>query len=170
MSRGRDRTPGTADLLQVQRYVDGELSPEASRALAGRLRDEPSLQVALEAARAQRRLFADDPAAELPAKPLVEVESILEHVRRLPSREELVGLVENEELSEVVAATGRRWLVAAALLLTATVLFGARLIRPSGGEAYAQEAAELRQLDEIYRKLQEQGKGLGHRRGSGSGR
>lgn len=167
------RTPRAADLLEVQRYVDGELSPEALAAFEARLRADPSLLAAVEAARAQRRLFADDPAALLP-KPLAVADAILEQVRRLPRRQDLMRLVEGDELAAVVAATGRRWLIAAALLLVAALLFGAGLIRPSGGEAHARDAAELRQLDEIYRNLQDQGKGLRRssrsRSGSGSGR
>ena len=154
------RTPRKADLLQVQRYVDGELSPEGCAAFEARLGEEPSLLVAVEAAREQRLLFQDDPAGQLPPKPLGVADAVMDQVRRLPRREQLIQLVEGDELADVMAATGRRWLIAAAALLVVALLFGARLIQPSGGDVHARDEIELRQLDEVYRKLQEQGKGL----------
>jgi anti-sigma factor RsiW len=153
-----------ADLMEVQRYVDGELSPERRTAFEARLGDEPALAAALESARAQRHLFADDPARELPPKPLDVAEAVMDQVRRLPRREELMQLVEGDELAGVVASTGRGWLIAAAILLVAALLFGAQLIRPSGGKAHARDQVELQRLDKIYRRLQQEGQGLPARR------
>jgi len=164
------RVPRRVDLLQVQRYVDGELSPGGCAAFEARLGEEPSLLAAVEAAREQRRLFQDDPAGQVPPKPLGIADTVMDQVRRLPRREELMQLVEGEELADVVATTGRRWLIAAAVLLVAAVLFGARLIQPSGGEAHARDEVELRQLDEAYRELQKQGKGFPASLGRRSGR
>ena len=58
-------TPKKADLLQVQRYVDGELSPDSRTVFEARLQEEPALLQAVEAAREQSQLFRDDPAADL---------------------------------------------------------------------------------------------------------
>lgn len=153
-----------ADLMEVQRYVDGELSSERLAAFEARLGDEHALRAAVESARAQRRLFEDDPAKELPSKPLGVADAVMDQVRRLPRREELMQLVEGDELAGVVANTGRGWLIAAAILVVAALLFGTQLIRPSGGKAYAQDQVELQRLDKIYRRLQQEGQGLPARR------
>ncbi|MHC4077417.1 MAG: hypothetical protein ACYST0_03120 [Planctomycetota bacterium] len=159
------RTPRKADLLQVQRYVDGELAAADRAALEARLGEEPTLLAAVEAARDQCRLFQDDPAKQLPPRKPAPgqggvVDAVMDQVRRLPRREELVRLVEGDELAEVAAAVGRRWLVAAAVLFVVALLFGARLIQPSGGEARAADETELQKLDDAYRELLNQGKGL----------
>ena len=161
------RTPRQADLLQVQRYVDGELAPADRTAFEARLGEEPTLLAAVATARDQRRLFQDDPGKRLAPKTPAPapgqsgvVDAVMDQVRRLPRREELVRLVEGDELADVAATVGRNWLVAAAVLIVVALLFGARLIQPSGGEAEAAAETELRKLDDAYRELQKQGKGL----------
>lgn len=149
-----------ADLMEVQRYVDGELSPDRRAHFEARLGEEAALRAAVEAARDQRRLFQDDPAGQLPPKPLDVADAVMDRVRGLPRRDQLMQVVEGDELADAVAATARGWLLAAAVLVVAALLFGARLIRPSGGEAHARDQVELERLDEIYRELQERGEGL----------
>ncbi len=148
-------TPKKADLLQVQRYVDGELSPDSRTVFEARLQEEPALLKAVEAAREQSQLFQDDPAADLGPPRASVMNAVMDQVQRLPRREPPM------QLADEAATVGRRWLVAAAVLLVAALLFGFKLIQPPGPET-AQAAAEdeLRELDDAYRHLQSKDQGL----------
>ncbi len=154
------RTPKKADLLQVQRYVDGELSPDSRTAFEARLGEEPTLLEAVEAAREQRQLFRDDPAAELGPPRGSVVDAVMDQVGRRPRREQLMRLVEGDELADEVATVGRRWLIAAAVLFVVALLFGAKLIQPPGPATAQAAENELKKLDDAYRQLQSQDKGL----------
>ena len=160
------KTPNKSDLLQVQRYVDGELSPAGSNDFEARLREEPSLLVVVEAARAQRRLFRDDPDAQLAHVPVDTVdtvdtvEAVMDQVRRLPQREELMQLADGDELADVAAALGRRWLIAAAVLFVVALLFGTRLLQPMDERDLPADSKELQKLDDRYRDLMNKGEGL----------
>ncbi len=153
-------TPKKADLLQVQRYVDGELSPDSRTAFEARLEEEPTLLMAVEAAREQRQLFRDDPAADLGPPRASVMNAVMDQVQRLPRREQLMQMVEGDELADEAANVGRRWLIAAAVLFVAALLFGFKLIQPPGPETAQAAENELRELDEAYRHLQSKGQGL----------
>ena len=159
------RTPRKADLLQVQRYVDGELSLDSRTSFEARLKEEPTLLGAVEAAREQRQLFRDDPADLVGSVGSVGsavsvADAVMDQVQRLPRREQLMQMVEGDELTGVASTVGGRWLIAAAVLFVVALSFGTGLVQPRGsGKAEAAEN-ELHKLDEAYRLLQSQGKGL----------
>jgi anti-sigma factor RsiW len=156
------RTPRKADLLQVQRYVDGELSLDSRTTFEARLKEEPTLLGAVEAAREQRQLFRDDPADLVGSvgSAVSVADAVMDQVQRLPRREQLMQMVEGDELTGVASTVGRRWLIAAAVLFVVALSFGTGLVQPRGsGKAEAAEN-ELHKLDEAYRLLQSQGKGL----------
>jgi anti-sigma factor RsiW len=131
-----------ADSLLVQRFLDGELSPEAGAALRARLAAEPDLAAAVEAARALRVPFAAAKAA--PGAPAGFAGRVVAAVRQLPSRAQLEGA----EAAAVVLRVCRRVLVAAA------VLFAVGLAMRSGWLELGLGAPLQAAPDEVQSELQ----------------
>ena len=105
-------------------------------------------------------MFRDDPAADLGPPRASVMNAVMDQVQRLPRREQLMQMVEGDELADEAANVGRRWLIAAAVLFVAALLFGFKLIQPPGPETAQAAENELRELDEAYRHLQSKRQGL----------
>ena len=150
------------DELLVARYVDGEMPDAARRDFEQRLRSEAALERAVAAAREHSALLRA--TAERPvAAPAGFASSVLDSVRRMPSREELVRLTEHEASIDETLRFARRILMAAVLLFGFAVLFGLGLF--IGADNDKLEAGDLEQrmheLDQrvLEMKTQELGRG-----------
>jgi anti-sigma factor RsiW len=130
----------TADQRLASRYLDGELGAAARAAFAARLPHEPLLRAAVdELAELRATLRAGD---EPPGAPRGFAQAVLDRVQRLPSPVQLQA----EELEVVRVA---HWLVlAAGLILGASLLIVSGLLRPLGDGRLEAAKEELKQIVE----------------------
>ena len=135
------------DEMQIARYLDGEMSAADRAGFESRLQEDAALRAALQAAEESCRILREACPAPLRA-PAGFRSGVLDAVRRMPSREELVQLTTSEENVAQVVAFARRLLVAAAVILGLGLLLGLDLLR-------ADEGAEL-QADEADQQLMDQ--------------
>ena len=134
--------------LELQRYVDGEMSPEAAAAFASRMLQDASLRARCEELQPLGGGFAavrEEPVAETSPN---FVAGVLSQVRRLPDRAQL----EQAEVAEGSIQLCRRLLMAALVLFAIGaawrlgLLDGGRASTLEAGPADVQKALE--QLDQ----------------------
>lgn len=140
-----------ADQLQLQRYLDGELSAVGAAAFAARLQAEPELAAAAAAATPLREAFASA-RRTAPAAPRGFAASVAAATRQLPSRLAL----ENLDAAAGIRRMCQRVLLAAAVVLVASLAVRAGWIATGFGaplQASPDEVArELQELDSKIRK------------------
>ena len=144
----------------VSRYVDGELSESARAEFEARMRADPLLREAVAAQRGVRDWFADvehDPSGhDTPRASRDFADRVMSEARRLPPRQALLQELgvegEVEARQRVELSTGRRLVIAAMLILSASLLFAAQLIRRT--DARYLEAVDQRRIEEIDRRLE----------------
>lgn len=140
-----DRQLNDRDLLDADRYADGAL-PDADRAAFElRLRGNPALLAAVQQAEALRGVFRvarDEPAPSV--REGFEAR-VLQRVRSEAGVDaEVSGLVERQ-----VVAVARWCLLAAAVVLTAALLFVSGVLRPlDSGQLQADDEVLIQQLDQ----------------------
>ncbi len=134
--------------IQVQRYLDGELTAVQSAAFEQRLTVEPDLQQSVDAARAYIGMFAPERSAVVPEPSESFQAGVLEAARRLP--EQTVSASEGD--STEVQLLVRRILVAAVVLFSLGLLVYAGLLRRTDASdliaAPDEMQAEMQLLDE----------------------
>jgi anti-sigma factor RsiW len=120
------------DEIRLARYLDGEM-PTAERAeFDTRLQRDPILRAALDSAEEPSRALRD--ARQEPLRAAANFSAtVLDRVRRMPSRDELVQLTATEENIAAFITYGRRLLVAAVVLFGLGLLFGFNLVRNDHG-------------------------------------
>jgi anti-sigma factor RsiW len=129
-----------ADQRLAARYIDGELEPAARAAFAGRLPHEPLLRAAVDELAELRATLRALP--EPPGAPRGFAPAVLDRVRRLPSPVQLQA----DELEVVRVA---HWLLlAAGLILGASLLIVSGLLRPLGDGRLEAAKEELKQIVE----------------------
>ena len=140
-------------MIEAARYVDGELSAELRSAFEARLPRDHALAQAVSETRELRLLFA--PSRD-PVPPVLSPgfrTRLLQEVRSLPSRDDLLAeLGEEGELEQAQGAsseTARRLLLAAALIFGLALLMFSGLLR--GADTARLEATPdlLRRLDKL---------------------
>lgn len=130
---------------QLQRYLDGELSPEDAAAFAASMLQDAELRERVELGERLREGFAAAVAAEpRSAAPAGFTAGVLSEVRRLPSREQL----QQADLTAGAVQLCRRILLAAIVLLGVGVAVHAGLF--DLGQQKTVEAAP----DEIEAEMQ----------------
>jgi anti-sigma factor RsiW len=130
------------------RFCDGEMSATEHAAFERRLADEPVLAAAVQRARADSRAVRDVEPQPLRA-PAGFGTAVLEKVRRMPSREELIEQTLAEDTVASLVTYGRRLLAAAVVLFAFAMLFSFQLFKNVGGkELHAFELTkQMRDLD-----------------------
>lgn len=150
-------------MIEAARYVDGQLDTPQRAAFEARLLREPDLRAAVQETRALRLVIAHAAADEPPVVPPTFRTRVLQEIRRVPSREELL-----EDVAEATAepgaafATARRLLAAAALIFGLALLMFSGLLRSADHARLEATPGVLKQLDELDAKIkaaiQERGK------------
>lgn len=146
------------DEIRIARYVDGEMSSADRAEFSARLSKDAALLAALHTAEEASRVLHDARPESVPA-PATFPCAVLDAIRCLPSRHELVKITtteaENEERIVAVIAHGRRLLVAAVVVLSLSSLFCFNLLRSESGTLSAKAVDDeklMKQLDEKARK------------------
>lgn len=140
------------DLRLLARYVDGEMAGDECSNFEQRLGQDSALRVAEAAARQQSQGIRDaDPLVV--AAPDGFAASVLDSVRCMPSREDLIQQCAEEEAVVAVVGYARRLLIAAVLVCGFSVLFGLKiLVSADTGKIVASEQ-ELKELDAKVRAM-----------------
>ena len=141
------------DEILIARYVDGELSDADRAAFVARLERDADLQTAVQAAETQARTLREADPQPLRA-PAGFSTSVLDSVRRMPSREELVQITNDEADVEALVSFGRRLLVAAVVLCVAGFLFGFKGWQGVGGDLSA-DPEDRKLMQELDTKVKE---------------
>ena len=144
--------PPKMDERSIARLVDGEMSPGARAEFERRVDAEARLRGAVETAREQARLISStDP--EPMCAPLDFSAAVLDRVRRMPSRDDLMRQSHDEEVEVEVVVFARKMIVAAAILFGLAVLFGLKMFEGSGSpqELQAEDDQMIKQIDELVR-------------------
>ena len=149
-----------ADERLVSRLVDDELSERERAEADERLRGDARLRDEVAAQREVHEWFTEvrrDPGDDqTPRGSRGFTDRVMSEARRLPPRHALLqelgveGEVEARQRSEL--RTGRRLLIAAALVLCGSVLFAAQLIRRT--DTRHLEAIDQRRIEEIDRRIE----------------
>ncbi len=152
-----------ADQRLLSRLVDGELAGEELTELERRLLREPRLREAVEGQRETREWFEKVRVQESRdgvTVPAGFAARVVEQVRRLPDREELLAEVgelgERESEERTTLSLGRGILAAAALIFGVSLLFAGGLVRPADSDQL--EAADdqvIERIDAEMRALEE---------------
>jgi hypothetical protein len=142
-----------SDRLLAQRYADGELHGDDLARCEQRLLREPALRACADELRSLRALFAADRSGRpAPAPGPDFAAAVLNQVRRLPSRAELLAEPsergEVEQVQLLVARTGQRLLAAAALIFAVAMLIVSGVLRPVGGSSLEASKNDVRKLME----------------------
>jgi anti-sigma factor RsiW len=150
------RHPDKAELLLIGRFVDGELGGVEHAAFARRVAADADLRAAIDDLRKHRRLVrsADDAVGPMAGVPVGFAARVLDSVRRMPSREELVRLSDEGDWIAEVVGFARRLVVAAAVILGVALLLGLLALgAPDTENLSASATEELRQIDQRVLKL-----------------
>ncbi len=143
--------------LAIAHYVDGKMSQAERDAFERRVSDKPHLQAGLTAALDRSRLLRSvgEPVMRPPGR---FAASVMEEVRNLPPRVELVRITQDETLMGDALRHARRLLAAAVLLFSVSNLFTLDLLGPpdSGQLSASDVQEEMDQLDEQVRALKKE--------------
>ena len=144
--------PPKLDERSIGRLIDGELSPGERAEFERRVDAEALLRGAVETAREQARLISSTDAEPMCAPPDFS-SAVLDRIRRMPSRDDLMRQTHDEEVEAEVAVFARGLMVAAAILLGLSVLFGLKMFEESGSpqELQAEDDQMIEQIDELVR-------------------
>ena len=141
------------DQRSIHRYVDGQMDAAERERFESRLQREQELHDAVDATRAGS-VALREAAAEPMRAPATFAAGVLQQVRHLPSRDELVQITDAEEAHaasvELAIAHGRRLLVAAVVVFGLSMLFCMGLLRRDAEELSAKPAEDqklMKQLD-----------------------
>ena len=115
------------DEIRLARYLDGEMTTAERAEFDARLQRDPILRAAMDSAEEPSRALRDARQELSPASANFSA-TVLDKVRRMPSRDELVQLTASEENIAAVVAYGRRLLVAAVVLFGLGLLFSLNLL------------------------------------------
>ena len=148
------RKLGKADQVLVARYLDGELVGDQRLEFEKRLVADAALRAAADSLCAQRlRIRAADPA--VPAGPVSGdfAASVVQQVRRMPSRSDLVAQSTAEAAAATAVDYARHLMVAALVVCGFGLLFGLKvLVAPDTGALQATEQ-ELLDLDAKVKEM-----------------
>lgn len=146
--------PNKNDECSTARYLDGQMPAAEREAFVRRLQSEAQLRDAVCAAEEQtRRIRAlAEPSMTAPAGFSA---AVLDSVRRMPSRDELVWLTNDEESVVSMIGFARQLLVAAILVLGLALLFGFNLLGNVDNEELDANTREqqMQELDKLVKKM-----------------
>ena len=145
------------DEIRLARYLDGEMSTAERAEFDARLQGDPRLRAALDSAEEPSRVLRDARQEPVPASANFSA-AVLDKVRRMPSRDELVQLTVSEDNVAAVVTYGRRLLVAAVVLFGLGLLFGFKLLGDDHGpqlQAIGDQKL-MKELDEKVKQILEE--------------
>ena len=146
--------PNKNDERSNARYLDGQMPAAEREAFVRRLQSEAQLRDAVCAAEEQTgriRASAEPPMTA----PAGFSAAVLDSVRRMPSRGELVRLTDDEESVMSLVGFARQLLLAAILVLGLALLFGFNLLGNVDNEeldAITREQ-QMQELDKLVIKM-----------------
>ena len=142
----------STDRTLLNRYVDGEMTVAECTEFEQRLARDTDLRSAEAVAREQSRLIRGVDVGPGRA-PHGFSKTVLDAVRRMPSRDDLVRETADEATVASVAIFARRLTVAAAVLFAIATLFGLRVLVEGDTGIIMAEDKELEQLDKKVRAM-----------------
>lgn len=142
------------DELLLARYLDGEMTAGQRADFESRLAEDPALQAAEAEARQQSGAIRDsDPLLFGSRIPVGFATSVVQSVRQMPSREDLIAKGVEEEAVCVAIGHARRLLTAAVVVCGVSLLFGLKvLVAPDTGSLQASQQ-ELQELDKKVKEM-----------------
>ena len=147
------------DRTLVARYIDDELDAQERAQFEQRLASDLTLSSAVTDARSHRDLLrAADPVASGPVAsgqvaPAGFAAGVLDSVRGMPARSELVEQVREEEAVGDAVTFSRRIAMAAAVLFGIGVLIGAKVLLTTDTDEIQASQAQMRKLDERVKAM-----------------
>ena len=142
------------DQSLLNRFVDGEMEGEELLNFERRLGQDANLQTAEAEIRKQiQSIRASDPWSSGSTAPAGFATTVVDSVRRMPSREDLIAQSAQEDAATVALGYARRLLVAAALICGVALLFSLKtLVATDTGSLQASDQ-ELQALDKKVKEM-----------------
>ena len=142
------------DQVLLARYLDGEMAASQRADFESRLAQDPALRVAEAEAREQSRGIRDsDPGAFGGQVPVGFAASVVQSVRQMPSREDLVARTVEEDGVFVAIGYARRLLTAAVVVCGLALLFGLKVLVVADTGSLQASQQELQELDKKVKAM-----------------
>jgi anti-sigma-K factor RskA len=135
------------------RFVDGEMTAAERAEFEKRMANDRDLAVAVQRVDADARAVRGA-LPETHKAPAGFSTAVLDKVRCMPSREDLIQLTVDEDTVASIMVYGRRLLVAAVVVFAISMLFSFQLFKSAGGTDLEADALK-KQMDQLDQKVLE---------------
>jgi anti-sigma factor RsiW len=142
------------DQSLVNRFVDGEMEGAELQSFEGRLEQDAALRAAEAETRQQSQsIRASDPLPASATAPAGFATKVLDSVRRMPSREDLVAQCAEEDATAGALGYARHLLVAAAVICGLALLFSLKALVVTDTGSLQASDQELEALDKKVKEM-----------------